>query len=82
MSSDLRRLATAIRLSRKCRTTIHVNVGIGLGWTLLLMALAAGGALGAEGAVIAALMHNLSTFLGVANAGRLLRFDETGTSEA
>jgi heavy metal translocating P-type ATPase len=82
MSSDLRRLATAIRLSRKCRTTIHVNVGIGLAWTLLLMALAAGGALGAEGAVIAALMHNLSTFLGVANAGRLLRFDETGTSEA
>jgi heavy metal translocating P-type ATPase len=78
MTSDLRRIATAIRLSRRCRRTIHVNVGLGLGWTLLLMALAATGTLGAGGAVIAALMHNLSTFAGVANAGRLLLFDETG----
>jgi heavy metal translocating P-type ATPase len=78
MTSDLRRLATAIRLSRRCRGTIQVNVAVGLGWTLLLMALAAAGMLGAEGAVIAALMHNLSTFFGVANAGRLLLFDETG----
>ena len=77
MSSDLRRLATAIRLSRRCRSTIAVNVGVGLGWTLLLMAAAAAGVLGAEGAVIAAVMHNLSTFFGVANAGRLLLFDET-----
>jgi heavy metal translocating P-type ATPase len=76
MTSDLRRLGTAIRLSRRCRRTIHVNVALGLGWTLLLMALAAAGVLGAGGAVIAALLHNLSTFLGVANAGRLLRFDE------
>jgi heavy metal translocating P-type ATPase len=76
MSSDLRRLATAIRLSRACRRTIHVNVGIGLGWTLVLVALAAAGQLGAEGAIVAALLHNLSTFLGVANAGRLLLIDE------
>jgi heavy metal translocating P-type ATPase len=78
MSNDLRRLPTAIRLSRRCRRTIQVNVGLGLGWTLVLMALSASGVLGAGGAVIAALMHNLSTFLGVANAGRLLLFDETG----
>ncbi len=78
MTSDLRRLPTAIRLSRKCRTTIQVNVGMGLGWTLVLMALAATGQLGAQGAVLAALLHNLSTFLGVANAGRLMLFDETG----
>ncbi len=77
MSSDLRRLGTAIRLSRRCRRTIQANVGLGLGWTLILMGLAAGGVLGAGGAVIAALLHNLSTFLGVANAGRLLLFDET-----
>ena len=37
MTSDLRRLATALRLSRRCRRTIHVNVAIGLGWTLLLV---------------------------------------------
>ena len=39
MTSDLRRLATAIRLSRRCRRTIHVNVAIGLGWTVVLVAL-------------------------------------------
>ena len=76
MTSDLRRLATALRLSRRCRRTIHVNVAIGLGWTLLLVALAATGTLGAEGAIIAALLHNFSTFLGLGNAGRLLLFDE------
>ena len=42
----------------------------------MLVALAASGMLGAEGAIIAALLHNLSTFLGVGNAGRLLLFDE------
>ncbi len=78
MTNDLRRLATAIRLSRRCRRTIHVNVTIGLGWTALLVGLAAAGVLGAEGAIIAALLHNLSTFAGLGNAGRLLLFDETG----
>ena len=76
MTSDLRRLATAIRLSRRCRRTIHVNVGIGLGWTVALVGLAATGGLGADGAIVAAVLHNLSTFLGMANAGRLLLFDE------
>ncbi len=77
MTSDLRRLATAIRLSRRCRRTIHVNVAIGLGWTVVLVSAASVGLLGAEGAIIAALLHNLSTFLGLGNAGRLLLFDET-----
>jgi Cd2+/Zn2+-exporting ATPase len=76
MTSDLRRLATCLRLSRRCRRTIHVNVAIGLGWTLTLVGLAGTGMLGAEGAIIAAVFHNLSTFAGMANAGRLLRFDE------
>ena len=82
ITSDLRRIATAIRLSRRCRRTIHVNVGIGLGWTLVLVVLAASGLLGAQGAIIAALLHNFSTFLGLANAGRLLLFDETGRAAA
>ena len=81
MTSDLRRLATAIRLSRLCRRTIHVNVAIGLGWTMALVTLAAAGVLGAEGAIIAALLHNFSTFLGLGNAGRLLLFDEIGPAE-
>jgi heavy metal translocating P-type ATPase len=77
MTSDLRRLATAIRLSRRCRRTIHVNVAIGLFWTIVLVTAAATGGLGAQGAIVAALLHNLSTFLGLGNAGRLLLFDET-----
>jgi Zn2+/Cd2+-exporting ATPase len=76
MTSDLRRLGTCLRLSRRCRRTIHTNVAIGLGWTIILVSLAAAGMLGAEGAIVAAVVHNLSTFIGMANAGRLLRFDE------
>lgn len=76
MTSDLRRLGTCLRLSRRCRRTIHVNVAIGLGWTIILVGSAAAGALGAEGAIVAAVFHNLSTLIGMANAGRLLRFDE------
>ena len=81
MTSDLRRLGTAIRLSRRCRRTIHVNVGLGLGWTLALVALAATGALGVQGALIAAVLHNAGTLAVIANAGRLLRFDEVDAGQ-
>ncbi len=77
-SSDLRRLGTAIRLSRRCRRTIQVNVALGLGWTGVLVTLAALGVLGPQGPIIAAVLHNLSTFVGLGNAGRLLLFDESG----
>lgn len=76
IGSDLRRLGTCVRLSRRCRHTLHVNVIIGLGWTLAIVALAAFGLLGAAGAMIAAVLHNLSTLLVLGNAGRLLRFQE------
>ena len=76
MTNDLRRLGTCIRLSRRCRRTIYVNVSVGLGWTIVIIALAAGGALGAAGPVIAAVTHNLSTLLVMGNAGRLLKFQE------
>ena len=36
--------------------------------------------LGIEAPIIAALLHNVSTFLGIGNAGRLLLFDETRNS--
>ena len=49
---------------------------MGLGWTLVIIALAATNTLGASGAVVAALLHNFSTFLVMANAGRLLKFQE------
>jgi Cd2+/Zn2+-exporting ATPase len=76
IGSDLRRLGTCVRLSRQCRQTLQVNVIIGLGWTLAIVAFAAFGWLGAAGAMIAALLHNLSTLLVLGNAGRLLRFYE------
>ncbi len=77
MTNDLRRLGTCIRLSRRCRRTIYVNVAIGLGFTFGLTALAAVGALGVEAPIIAAVLHNVSTFLGLGNAGRVMLFDET-----
>jgi len=76
--SDLRRLPCAIRLSRKCRSTLMVNVFIGLGWTILIVVAAALGWLGGAGALVAALLHNLSTLMVLGNTGRLLQFDETG----
>ncbi|POA22755.1 cadmium-translocating P-type ATPase [Pseudomonas sp. FW300-N1A1] len=76
IGSDLRRLGTCVRLSRQCRRTLQVNVIIGLGWTLAIVAFAAFGWLGAAGAMIAAILHNLSTLLVLGNAGRLLRFQE------
>lgn len=76
IGSDLRRLGTCLRLSRQCRQTLMVNVIIGLGWTLAIVLAAAFGWLGAAGALIAAILHNLSTLLVLANAGRLLRFQE------
>lgn len=63
MTNDLRHLGTCIRLSRRCRRTIYVNVGVGLGWTIVIVALAAAGILGAGGPLIAAAMHNVSTLL-------------------
>ncbi len=76
MTSNLKRLATCVRLSRRCRNTIHVNVGLGLGWTALIIAVAATGSLGASGALLAAVAHNLGTLAVMANAGRLLKFQE------
>ncbi|UFH49274.1 heavy metal translocating P-type ATPase [Pseudomonas sp. KNUC1026] len=76
IGSDLRRLGTCVRLSRQCRRTLHANVIIGIGWTIAIVAFAAFGWLGAAGAMIAAVLHNLSTLLVLGNAGRLLRFEE------
>ena len=82
MTNDLRRLGTCIRLSRRCRRTIYVNVSVGLGWTVIIVAAAATGSLGAGGAIIAALLHNVSTLVVMANAGRLLKFQDTHAADA
>jgi Zn2+/Cd2+-exporting ATPase len=76
IGNDLRRLGTSVRLSRRCRRTLQTNVIIGLGWTGLIVIAAAFGLLGPAGATVAAILHNLSTLIVLANAGRLLRFDD------
>jgi heavy metal translocating P-type ATPase len=76
MTNDLRRLATCIRLSRRCRWTIYSNVTLGLVWTIAVLALGITGALGASGALFAALLQNFSSVLVMVNAGRLLKFHE------
>jgi cation transport ATPase len=82
MTNDLRRLGTCIRLSRRCRQTISVNIVMGLAFTFGLVALSGFGILGASAPIIAAIMHNVSTFLGLGNSGRLLLFDETDPAGA
>ncbi|KVK84463.1 metal-transporting ATPase [Burkholderia cepacia] len=73
LGDDLMRIPTCIRLGRHCRRTATTNAAIGLAWTLAVITLAAVGILGA---VWAAILHNVGTFIVIANAGRLLRIDE------
>jgi Cd2+/Zn2+-exporting ATPase len=74
LGDDLRRIPTCVRLGRRCLHTAAVNAAIGLAWTVAVIALAATGVLSA---VWVALLHNLGTFIVIANAGRLLRMDES-----
>ena len=79
MTNDLRRLGTCIRLSRRCRRTILVNVAVGLGWTMVVVGVAAAVIFGASGALAAAVLHNAGTLAVMANAGRLLKFQDRHT---
>jgi Cd2+/Zn2+-exporting ATPase len=78
LGDDLRRIPTCIRLGRRCRRTATINAAIGLFWTVEIIALAA---LGLLGAVWVAILHNIGTFIVIANAGRLLRIDEDAASQ-
>lgn len=77
LGDDLRRIPTCLRLGRRCRRTATINAAIGLAWTVAIIALAA---LGIVPAVWAAVLHNVGTFIVIANAGRLLRIDEEAAS--
>jgi Cd2+/Zn2+-exporting ATPase len=76
LGDDLRRIPTCIRLGRRYRRTATINAAIGLFWTVVIITLAA---LGLLGAVWVAILHNVGTFIVIANAGRLLRIDEDAT---
>ena len=68
VDGDLRRLPTAVRLARRCRSSILLGIALAVAWTLVVVALAAAGLIGP---FAAALLHNLGTVLVIINAGRL-----------
>jgi hypothetical protein len=69
MTNDLCRLGTCGRLSRHCRRTIFVKVSVGLAFTFGLIVLSDAGVLGIGAPTIAALLHKVSTFIGIAMPG-------------
>jgi len=74
---DFSRIATAVRLARRTRRTLRVNLGLSAAWTLALVGMALGGGWAGNGALAAAMLQNLGAFIVIANAGRLLKFNET-----
>jgi Zn2+/Cd2+-exporting ATPase len=70
LADDLRRVPDSVRLGRRCRRIATANAAIGLAWTVAVITLAA---LGLLSAVASAVLHNVGTFVVIANAGRLLR---------
>lgn len=70
LADDLRRVPDSVRLGRRCRRIATANAAIGLAWTVAVITLAAPGVLSA---VASAVLHNVGTFVVIANAGRLLR---------
>jgi cation transport ATPase len=47
-----------------------------LGWTVVVIGIAAAGIFGTSGALVAAVLHNAGTLAVMANAGRLLKFQD------
>jgi cation-transporting P-type ATPase C len=71
-SDDLRGVATMMRLSRRTIAVIQQNYTIALGVNAGGVVL---GALGLLNPLLAAVLHNLSTLLVVANSTRLVTFE-------
>jgi Cd2+/Zn2+-exporting ATPase/Cu+-exporting ATPase len=71
MTNDLGRLPLAIRLSRQTRATIHQNLLIGAGSSVLMLGLAA---LGLVSPIAGAILHNAGEIFVLVNSARLLNF--------
>jgi manganese/zinc-transporting P-type ATPase C len=71
-SDDLRHVAGMVRMSRATMSVIRQNYAMALGVNSVGLLL---GALGRINPIIAAVLHNLSTILVVANSRRLINFD-------
>lgn len=79
---DFARVATCVRLGRRARRTLQLNLALSAGWTVVLITLALVGGGGSGGALTVAVLQNCAAFGVLASAGRLLRFDErSGVNE-
>ncbi len=71
MADDLGRIPTAVRLARRTRTTIHQNVLLGAGTSLLFVWLAS---VGIVAPLLGAVLHNVGAALVLLNSARLLGY--------
>jgi Zn2+/Cd2+-exporting ATPase len=69
MTDDLGRLPMAVRLARRTRSTIHHNVLLGAGTSLVFVWLAS---VGIVAPLAAAVLHNVGALLVIMNSARLL----------
>ena len=77
-ADDLRSVSSVLTLSRKTMSVIRQNYGLALGTNSIGLYLAA---MGSINPIIAAVLHNLSTILVIANSTRLINFDPAGRGE-
>ena len=71
-SDDLRNVSSVINISRHTMSVIRQNYGLALGTNSIGLYLAA---MGSINPIIAAVLHNLSTILVIANSTRLIQYD-------
>jgi cation-transporting P-type ATPase C len=71
-SDDLRNVGAVINISRQTMLVIKQNYGLALGTNSIGLYLAA---VGSINPIIAAVLHNLSTILVIANSTRLIQYD-------
>lgn len=76
---DLLGLSSAITISRQTMSVVRQNYGLALGTNSVGLYLAA---MGSINPIIAAVLHNLSTILVIANSTRLIRFDPAGSGDS
>ena len=74
---DLLGLSSAMHISKQTMSVVPQNYGLALGTNSIGLYLAA---MGSINPIIAAVLHNLSTILVIANSTRLIRFDPLGRS--
>ncbi len=75
MSDDLRRLPRTVKLARATRRTIHQNVVVGAGFSVLFVYLAS---IGLFGPITGGMLHFVGPLFVVANSARLLGLEQDG----